>query len=324
MKILLQHLRNLFVFACFLSTTTLLFAQQAGIPYQAYIIDNDAGYVYGERIKDVPLANTEILLQFEVLNDQKILEYSEHKTLTTDRFGLVSTIIGRGSATPIFNTFSDIKWDGKEKTLRISIDFSNSGNEFEAHDEMGIVFIPGPAEDVIVGLYRGTGPPTATNPASPVEGSLYVDQSTGDLFSYSSATATWVAQADVVSTDAGNIVQQGSDGLVYLDAAAVVAAQSDASTTNELNTSFGVRADKLELTDAAGTLQVPLSDINTDDQNLTGASLVGTILTIDIEDGSSATVDLASLVSSGATGNGISTTTDNGDGTFTLTYDDGT
>ncbi|MET6991854.1 hypothetical protein, partial [Sediminicola arcticus] len=49
-----------------------------------------------------------------------------------------------------------------------------------------------------------------------------------------------------------------------------------------------------------GTLTVPLASLGTDDQNLTGASLnASNILQIDIENGSSTTVDLSSLNNSG-------------------------
>ena len=70
--------------------------------------------------------------------------------------------------------------------------------------------------------------------------------------------------------------------------------------TNELNTGFAVNGANLEITDNGGVLQVALADIvsgvNTDNQNLTGATLNGSnVLQIDIEDGSSTTVDLSSL-----------------------------
>ena len=49
----------------------------------------------------------------------------------------------------------------------------------------------------------------------------------------------------MVSTDAGNILSQDGSGLVYLDTATVVAAEADASPTNELNTSFAVNGTNL-------------------------------------------------------------------------------
>lgn len=65
--------------------------------------------------------------------------------------------------------------------------------------------------------------------------------------------------------------------------------------TDELNQTFVVNGLNLELTDAAGTLQVPLANINTDDQNLESAILTGSDLAINIEGGNNVTADLAAL-----------------------------
>lgn len=136
-----------------------LFSQQPGIPYQAYFMDTNAGYVYGEKLENVPLANSKVLLRFDVHDDQNVLEYSERIELPTDKFGLGSTVI-RGGGTAVFKSFKDIDWDGNSKTLHIYKDFTNSGNNFEKHGKMQIVYIPGPAEDVILGFYSGSGPPS--------------------------------------------------------------------------------------------------------------------------------------------------------------------
>ncbi|MEQ8217488.1 MAG: hypothetical protein RH981_04580, partial [Arenibacter sp.] len=101
--------------------------------------------------------------------------------------------------------------------------------------------------------------------------------------------------------------------------------------TDELNFTFEVNAGNLEITDNGGTLGVPLTDINTDDQtavevsydntaslltatntqaaidelaanpasddqNIESLGLAGTTLTVGIEDGTAQTVDLVSLL----------------------------
>ena len=72
---------------------------------------------------------------------------------------------------------------------------------------------------------------------------------------------------------------------------------ADNNPTNELNTGASFNNNILEIQDAGGAVSADLSalDNSTDDQNLTGANLNGTELQIDIEDGTSATVDLAPL-----------------------------
>ena len=74
---------------------------------------------------------------------------------------------------------------------------------------------------------------------------------------------------------------------------------ADNSATNELLISAVLNGTNLELTDGGGTISVDLSSFTssagTDDQNLTAATLTGTTLQIDIENGSSVNVDLASI-----------------------------
>ncbi|MFL1897454.1 beta strand repeat-containing protein, partial [Aquimarina sp. 2-A2] len=173
-------------------------------------------------------------------------------------------------------------------------------------------------------------------------------------------TAAQVAFDDTASTLGATNVQGAIDAL-----AASNAADGDTSDTNETNIAFAVNGTNLEITDSAGTLQVPLAAIDnqnatevnlntpidvdgdtvneltveeaiadlaasssdnqtaaevsfddtastlgatdvqgaidalaatsSDDQNLTGATLTGTSLQIDIEGGTSTTVDLAGL-----------------------------
>ncbi|WP_218110665.1 hypothetical protein, partial [Ostreibacterium oceani] len=72
---------------------------------------------------------------------------------------------------------------------------------------------------------------------------------------------------------------------------------ADADATNELNTGFAINGTDLELTDAGGTLAVPLSAIGSDDQDLTGATIdASNVLTLSIEDGASTTVDLSAYL----------------------------
>ena len=285
-----------------------LMAQTPGIPYQAYFVDNNAGYVPGEQIKDIPLANTEILLEFEVRNDKGEVEYIERIPVKTDEFGLASTIIGIGNGTPVLGSFSDIDWNGKPKTLYTDIDFSNTGNQFEDHGNMPIIYIPGPGgsgaetttqlvynndgsytyhnEDGdqvsfsvpqhgagdpntlgVVGnmgdlfvddstgnvYYHGgtnweplnmesnisTGPggPTPTEPANPEGGDIYVDESTGDIYTYNNITNMWENQSAHISADAGNVLTEGTDGLAYFSGIATGAGAPTA--TNPANPNPG-------------------------------------------------------------------------------------
>ena len=96
----------------------------------------------------------------------------------------------------------------------------------------------------------------------------------------------------------------GTDGQVLATAAGAVSWQdpADPSSSNELNTTFAVNGTNLELTDAGGTLPVPLADIaaatNTDEQDLTASFATNTLtlgLTGDPDPTNNAPIDLSSI-----------------------------
>lgn len=82
-----------------------LSAQSPGVPYQAYIIDTNSGSIPGENL-EVPLVNTKLLLEFEITNSKGEIEYIEQIRVTTDEFGMLSTVVGVGNGNPIFSTFA--------------------------------------------------------------------------------------------------------------------------------------------------------------------------------------------------------------------------
>lgn len=174
-----------------------VFSQTTGIPYQAYITTNID--VPGEEVV-VPLANTEILLEFVVKDEHGNIEYIEHISVTTDEYGLVSTVVGAGYGTPQNSTnFSDIDWNGLSKTLDMGIDFSNAG-DFTDHSQMPIMYIPSPTTTTTEGLVSSTGAPTATNPANPEAGDIYVDEATGYVYTFNSTTHAWESQHETLTS----------------------------------------------------------------------------------------------------------------------------
>ena len=70
----------------------------------------------------------------------------------------------------------------------------------------------------------------------------------------------------------------------------------DSDPTNELNTGFSFDGTTLTVTDAGGDQTANISSLlGTDDQSLSGATLIGTTLEVTIEDGTPASVDLVGL-----------------------------
>lgn len=214
-------MKQLYVLFFLFLISGMLFAQTAGIPFQAYIIDAESGNAPGRQIP-IPLVHSEILLQFEIRNSLGLVEYVEQKPVTTDAFGMLSTVVGLDPAHATFQTFDDIFWDGLPKKLITEIDFSGTGNQFEAHQEMPLIYIPGPSPDVSAGMVVGAGAPTATNPPDPKAGAVYIDDVTGEVYTFNGAD--WTNNSVVMSTDAGNILTKGTDNLALLDITSLEAA----------------------------------------------------------------------------------------------------
>ncbi len=109
--------------------------------------------------------------------------------------------------------------------------------------------------------------------------------------------------SSLVGTDDQTISTDGTAGNLSIEDGNTLALNvddADADPTNEYNTGISFDGANLTVTDAGGNQSVDISGVSTDDQNLTGASLNGSnILQIDIENGTSTTVDLSSLDDSG-------------------------
>ena len=96
----------------------------------------------------------------------------------------------------------------------------------------------------------------------------------------------------------GNVLNYSEILAVPIAMYAVYGEDDDADPTNEFNDSIWLDGNLLRVSDGGGTESVdltPLTGAGTDNQNLTGATLTGASLQIDIEDGASITVDLAGL-----------------------------
>ena len=94
--------------------------------------------------------------------------------------------------------------------------------------------------------------------------------------------------SETAVTGAGINVVTGSG--TTADPYIVTGTEIDGSITNEINTVFQVNGANLEITDSNGTLTVPVSDINTDNQQI---SLAGNSLTLGNGTGADSTVDLS-------------------------------
>ena len=144
---------------------------------------------------------------------------------------------------------------------------------------------------------------------------------TVDLSVYVSTDDQDLTGATLTGTDLQIDIENGGSANVDLSS---LVDDADADPTNEYNTGIGFDGTNLTVTDAGGTQSVDISGVSTDDQalslsgntltledggnvdlsgfvstddqNISGSSLSGTNLIIGIENGTSETVNLASLV----------------------------
>ncbi|WP_430930938.1 hypothetical protein [Robiginitalea biformata] len=131
--------------------------------------------------------------------------------------------------------------------------------------------------------------------ASLTGNTLQIDIEDGSSASVDLSTLVDDADADPTN-ELQTISRTGTDVTLSDGGGTVSVADNDNDSSNETNTAFAVNAGNLEITDAAGTLSVPVSSLGSDDQNISGSGLSGTDLTIGIENGTNEVVDLSSLL----------------------------
>lgn len=172
-------------------------------------------------------------------------------------------------------------------------------------------------------------------------GPLQIQNQNIDLGDFNNV-AGFITAADVVSADAGNVIESRADGVYYNDDQLImdiadtdqkiddhITADLDTSLSNEIQ-NLTLIGTEIGLTDTAGTIDIgPLiSAGGSDDQNI-GPVIFNTTtneLSIDIEGGNPGTVSLAALAGGGADGsetkiNNTATVTVAGTGTLADPYE---
>lgn len=119
---------------------TALVGQTDGLTYQAVIIDNNPQEIPGVDITGNVLSEGEVWLRFTIIN-QGATEYQEVHQTTTDRYGMVSLVIGGGemlSSSPLL--FTEIDWNGTPRQLAVELAFAP--DEFDAFTVEELYFVP--------------------------------------------------------------------------------------------------------------------------------------------------------------------------------------
>ena len=100
-----------------------------GISYQALLTEAD-DRVLGLENYATPLRNTEICLRFKIIDSNDQEEYSEEQKTTTDEFGMINLIVGRGSALGSVS-WDLVDWGNNLKSLKVEIDYTGNCSSFK-------------------------------------------------------------------------------------------------------------------------------------------------------------------------------------------------
>ena len=108
-------------FTLFLLSSISLFSQQrTGISYQALILNPNGEQLPGYNNQNAPLVNTDICIEFLILDENSSIEYSETQSVKTDKYGMVNLSIGNGNfAGGYSGGWSGIVWSEKSKKLKV-------------------------------------------------------------------------------------------------------------------------------------------------------------------------------------------------------------
>jgi hypothetical protein len=125
----------------FLFSFLSLFSQSDGISYQAIIIDNNDAEIPGIDVSGNYLAEGNVELKFSIYDQNGAVEYQEIQSTKTDKYGMVSLIIGQGETTQNSQGyFDEISWDGSPKLLVVALAYE--GENFVDLSSQELLFVP--------------------------------------------------------------------------------------------------------------------------------------------------------------------------------------
>ena len=101
-------------------------------------------------------------------------------------------------------------YDGSTWTSQSDIVSADTDNVI-TEDADGLAYLDASLIENAAGTSSGSGAPTATNPANPQAGDIYVDESTGDVYTYDGST--WTNQSDEILTMLSVQSNAGPDGV---------------------------------------------------------------------------------------------------------------
>ena len=112
-----------------------------GISYQALIINPNVEQLPGQDNHHAPLTNTDICLQFHIINSSGNYEYSESQSVTTDAYGMVNLVIGTGLPIGAI-TWDAVAWSAEAKSLKVDLDITGACTSFTELSNQQLTSVP--------------------------------------------------------------------------------------------------------------------------------------------------------------------------------------
>ena len=192
------------------STTTA--SVPPGIPYQA-VVRNSNGQV---------AANTAVTAKFTLHQNTTdgAVEYQETHALTTNAQGLISTVLGQGTA--VQGTFAGINWANTTKFMQVEMDLGNGYVDMGTQQLMSVPYA----------LYAANGPAGPQGPAGPTgpQGPAGADGAVGAT----GATGPTGISVSSVVTSGNNFIITFSDGSTQTTPIPSSSATNSGSNSNTL------------------------------------------------------------------------------------------
>ena len=113
------------------------YSQTDGINYQAVIIDPDPEEIPGIDVTGNILPNKEIKVRFTISDASGNLDFQEIHTTSTDEYGMINLVIGKGSL--VKGVFNEIFWDGSTKNLKVEINLDGTYSDLSDQE---LLFVP--------------------------------------------------------------------------------------------------------------------------------------------------------------------------------------
>ncbi|MDB9995300.1 hypothetical protein OAD95_04095 [Flavobacteriaceae bacterium] len=136
-------MKNIFISFFVLLSFSLFSQQRTGISYQALILNPSGEQLPGYNNQNAPLVNTDICIEFLIIDENSSTEYSETQSVKTDKYGMVNLSIGNGSfAGGYSGGWSGIVWSEKSKKLKVNLDTTGACSSFIEISNQDLTAVP--------------------------------------------------------------------------------------------------------------------------------------------------------------------------------------